>query len=435
MATLTGNARVGEESSVVTRESMLETAQSIVEDKTINSGVIDIQLAEEVPRFQMKELRLGKILGRGAFCMAVEIDQFKIEDTYKSAGSKFFGRWKKSASREVPIKEEEDDDAGSNFGSENHGTLSSKSYIRGSFMSRDRLAKLAKKRTRKGALFAMKRVCPELQANNRTKYLQGLVDLAMEAGFLASLEHPNIVALCGVSSQGPSDFIILERLKETLSKRFKKWTQIDRQCKGITGVFTGSKKKINLLYEDKISAAFDVASAVDFLHQRNIVYRDLKPDNIGFDVHGILKLFDFGLAKELVAEDRTKDGLYKLTAFTGAIRYMAPEVALGKPYNQTCDVYSWSMIMWFILALEPPYGFYTEDMIRDRVHKRGSRPSIFKSWSLPIGDLMKRAWDTDISMRPSFSEIVAALRLGMVENRSAASGISANSAPARLLAE
>lgn len=287
MATLTGNARVGEESSVVTRESMLETAQSIVEDKTINSGVIDIQLAEEVPRFQMKELRLGKILGRGAFCMAVEIDQFKIEDTYKSAGSKFFGRWKKSASREVPIKEEEDDDAGSNFGSENHGTLSSKSYIRGSFMSRDRLAKLAKKRTRKGALFAMKRVCPELQANNRTKYLQGLVDLAMEAGFLASLEHPNIVALCGVSSQGPSDFIILERLKETLSKRFKKWTQIDRQCKGITGVFTGSKKKINLLYEDKISAAFDVASAVDFLHQRNIVYRDLVRTARLFGVIGI----------------------------------------------------------------------------------------------------------------------------------------------------
>ena len=64
-----------------------------------------------------------------------------------------------------------------------------------------------------------------------------------------------------------------------------------------------------------------------------------------------MKLFDFGLAKELKDSDRNEDGLYKLTGTTGSFRYMAPEVSLGKPYNLTADVYSWSMIMWFILAL------------------------------------------------------------------------------------
>jgi serine/threonine protein kinase len=100
---------------------------------------------------------------------------------------------------------------------------------------------------------------------------------------------------------------------------------------------------------------------------------------------------------------------------TGAVRYMAPEVGLGKPYNLTADVYSWSMIMWFILALEPPFGFYTEDMIRDRVLKRGSRPAIFKAWSETLGNLMKRAWSVDITARPSFSEVCSVLKLEMVE--------------------
>merc|ERR1719352_1567883 len=110
---------------------------------------------------------------------------------------------------------------------------------------------------------------------------------------------------------------------------------------------------------------------------------------------------------------------------TGAMRYMAPEVGLGKPYNLSVDIYSWSMIMWFILALEPPFGFYTEGMIRDRVHRRGSRPAVFDSWSKPIGNLMKNAWDNNISTRPSFSEICSTLKMEMMETRSTASGISA----------
>ena len=101
---------------------------------------------------------------------------------------------------------------------------------------------------------------------------------------------------------------------------------------------------------------------------------------------------------------------------TGAIRYMAPEVGLGKPYNLSCDVYSWSMIMWFILALEPPFGFYTEDMIKDRVFLRGSRPAIFDAWSKPLANLMKRGWSSNISERPAFSEVCSTLKQVMVSS-------------------
>jgi serine/threonine protein kinase len=56
----------------------------------------------------------------------------------------------------------------------------------------------------------------------------------------------------------------------------------------------------------------------------SIIYRDLKPNNIGFDVRGDAKLFDFGLATEFDA-DRTQGGTFKMTGDTGTIRYMAPE--------------------------------------------------------------------------------------------------------------
>lgn len=56
----------------------------------------------------------------------------------------------------------------------------------------------------------------------------------------------------------------------------------------------------------------------------SIIYRDLKPDNIGFDVRGDVKLFDFGLSREL-PERKLDDGTYHMTGDTGSPRYMAPE--------------------------------------------------------------------------------------------------------------
>ena len=107
---------------------------------------------------------------------------------------------------------------------------------------------------------------------------------------------------------------------------------------------------------------------------------------------------------------------------------MAPEVALGQPYSSSADVYSWSMLMWFILALEPPFGLYTEDMIRDRVFKRGSRPAIFDSWPELLGDTMKLAWGTDIAARPDFVHISSVLRMTL--NGSDDADLTANTSTA-----
>lgn len=138
--------------------------------------------------------------------------------------------------------------------------------------------------------------------------------------------------------------------------------------------------------------------------------RDLKPDNVGFDSEGTVKIFDFGLAKELIEEEHIEDGLYRMTGFTGAIRYMAPEVGLKQPYGLKADVYSWSMLFWYIMALEPPMGLYTPKMFVERVFARGYRPATMDKWPPGVSSLMKLCWSEHQNERPDFDEVKELLK-------------------------
>jgi serine/threonine protein kinase len=121
------------------------------------------------------------------------------------------------------------------------------------------------------------------------------------------------------------------------------------------------------------------------------------------------------LAKKLDDAERTKDGLYNMTSKTGAIRYMSPENLQGNPYDLTTDVYSWAMIMWFVLALEPPFAPYTESMIEERVCQRGYRPKLFTTWSTRISKLMSLSWHQNPKERPSFARIAEELKKELAE--------------------
>jgi len=170
----------------------------------------------------------------------------------------------------------------------------------------------------------------------------------------------------------------------------------------------GGKKKA--LWIDRVLIAHDVCSALRYLHGNLIVYRDLKPDNIGFDVRGDVKLFDFGLAKELAAEDKMEEDVYDLSGKTGSLRYMAPEVAKEKPYNISVDVFSFTILLWQICSLDTPFSGLNVQTHYEQVVLRGLRPPINPNWTKELSALMKKGWADDMTVRPDCSYIMDALR-------------------------
>ncbi|XP_075218658.1 MAP kinase-activated protein kinase 2 [Lycorma delicatula] len=96
---------------------------------------------------------------------------------------------------------------------------------------------------------------------------------------------------------------------------------------------------------------YDVCSAVKFLHDRHIAHRDLKPENLLYtkpDQTGILKLTDFGFAKEVIAKGTLQTPCY--TPY-----YVAPEVLGPQKYDMSCDIWSLGVIMYILLCGFPPF--------------------------------------------------------------------------------
>jgi serine/threonine protein kinase len=141
-----------------------------------------------------------------------------------------------------------------------------------------------------------------------------------------------------------------------------------------------------------------------------VIYRDLKPENIGFDVRDDVKIFDFGLAKEKSPADRIQGSdLYRLTNDTGSPRYMAPEVALGKPYNEKCDVYGFTLLLWQVIECVPPFQGYTFAKMKD-VYTKNDRPKINPKWSDNMKNICTMGWNADVSNRPSLDELSEMIR-------------------------
>mmetsp|Transcript_15764 Transcript_15764/g.24516 ORF Transcript_15764/g.24516 Transcript_15764/m.24516 type:complete len:436 (-) Transcript_15764:237-1544(-) len=328
----------------------------------------------DLPKFANSEIRLGSVLGQGGFSLVSEVRAITLDEVYEMGG-------KESELRKALAEESNKEGEGQ---------------------------------------FVLKRLRDDLPEDENAK---GVVDLAIEATFLASLVHPNIINMRATANSDPLEskfFVILDRLETTLDKKMNYWRKIVGENMGYwmgpcIGYCCAKKHALERVWLERLIVCRDIASAIRYLHSQSIVYRDLKPDNVGFDSNNQVKIFDFGLAKRLDPEDKSDDELYMLTGNTGSLRYMAPEVANCEPYDHRVDAYSFGILFWQICSLTTPYSGFSMKMHSDRVVKLGHRPKLEPSWPESWSQLMKECWSSVCYARPDFDHVVRILDAEVAE--------------------
>lgn len=326
---------------------------SFIDSHTTAPKVFDSTNATEkltaTSRFSTSELRLGRVLGSGSFC--------KIREITGQRKSLF-----------------------QSYQSFNQG----------------------------GSQYVVKQLKNSLE---RVDAAIALDDLRNEAGLLEQISHPNIIQIRGAAVEEENDnrfFIMLDLIETTLEQQMKNWEFKKDNGKSTRWISLKYRFEMKALWTEKIRAAHAISSAMHYLHEKKIIYRDLKPQNIGFDKNKVLKLYDFGLARKLDPKDRAGDN-YNMTGLTGSMRYMAPEVFNRKPYNLSADVYSFGILFWYMCSLKTPFYQYSIDMMRTNVVNGSTRPEICKSWRKGLRELLESCWDNDASQRPEFVDIINTL--------------------------
>uniref|UniRef100_A0A7S2E889 Protein kinase domain-containing protein n=1 Tax=Trieres chinensis TaxID=1514140 RepID=A0A7S2E889_TRICV len=368
------------------------------------------------PRFHYSELHIGAWLGKGGFGTVSEISKITVQkDKCTSHASFSFRTWAVTAGmsssthshRNIAVRPIEED---SEEEEELYVPEEDPDFDESAFQSKKFIADYCVGKGGHGR-YAIKCISDSVKENPKM-FVQAAMDMAVETQFLSVFDHPNIIKLRAVGQGDMFDkdyFLVMDRLFDTLCERIERWTFDIKQSKLCMAKFFGGKKTRKTIFANRLGVAKDLAGAMEYLHGLNIIYRDMKPENIGFDVKDVVKLFDFGLAKELHPEDRFSNGNYKLTGNTGSIRYMAPEVATKRPYNLSADVYSFGIMLWEITSLKIPFDGYNEFMMKETVANFGYRLDIDESWPEDLKKLIRKSWEAAPKKRPSFSEIITSL--------------------------
>lgn len=120
----------------------------------------------------------------------------------------------------------------------------------------------------------------------------------------------------------------------------------------------------------------EVIVALDALHSQNLVYRDLKPENLLLDNNGHIHLIDFGLCKKLTPKRRWSSG--------GTPDYLPPEVIDGKSYSFEVDWWQLGIMVWFMLTKRMPFEASTTKELYKKIHQQLLQKPNYMSISISL---------------------------------------------------
>uniref|UniRef100_A0A1I7WTI5 Protein kinase domain-containing protein n=1 Tax=Heterorhabditis bacteriophora TaxID=37862 RepID=A0A1I7WTI5_HETBA len=165
--------------------------------------------------------------------------------------------------------------------------------------------------------------------------------------FVINIIWSFILLFLSYASAGvPHDFI--SRLYTTWQSRSKLYSVLQYSVGSLGDLFSLWRDYGNMIEGTIQIYAAELACAIGFLHRSNVIYRDLKLENIILDAEGHIQIVDFGLAKYL--ENGEKTG-----TICGTLQYMSPDVSSGNPYAHYIDWWSLGVIMHVLYTGRYPY--------------------------------------------------------------------------------
>ncbi|XVF09488.1 hypothetical protein REPUB_Repub07fG0097400 [Reevesia pubescens] len=217
---------------------------------------------------------------------------------------------------------------------------------------------------------------------------ESLEEFKSEVLIMKKLRHPNVVLFMGAVTRPPNLSIVTEFLHRGSLYRLlhRPNNQLDERR--------------------RLRMALDAARGMNYLHNCTpvIVHRDLKSPNLLVDKNWVVKVCDFGLS-------RMKHSTYLSSRSTaGTAEWMAPEVLRNEPSNEKCDVYSFGVILWELSTLQQPWGGMNPMQVVGAVGFQHRRLDIPDDMDPAIAEIIRKCWQTDPKLRPTFAEIMAALK-------------------------
>jgi len=225
---------------------------------------------------------------------------------------------------------------------------------------------------------------------NQNLTAHNLHEFALEIEIMRKIKHPNITRFIGACTKAPNMCIVTELLEMSLFDLLH-------------------NTRVSLSMEIELKIALGATKGVGHLHEHDIIHRDLKSANILLDKQFCPRITDFGLS-------RMKDQS-TMTAGTGTLFWMAPEVIQGKKYDEKSDVYSLAIIFWEIKTGLIPFESFRLNGIQASVAviTQKKRPKLdtsvfknkaqFESWKRLIVNM----WNQAPSKRPNAKNVIQSL--------------------------
>jgi serine/threonine protein kinase/ABC-type proline/glycine betaine transport system substrate-binding protein len=198
-----------------------------------------------------------------------------------------------------------------------------------------------------------------------------------EVNIMRAMEHPCLVKLLGVMEKMPKLLLVTElMLKGSL------WDYYHREKRP-----SPHARHMALVLEQSI----DMADGMEYLHEKKILHRDLKSQNIWLDENLKCKIGDFGMSRL---------NTNKTMTLCGSPLWCSPEILRSERYSFPADVFSFAIILWEAFHWAEPYTELTVMEIIIAVTQRNERPDISPMVPGPVEELIKNSWHAQPETRP-----------------------------------